>query len=110
MKHSRRYVAFGYKSEHTDTASGGEILHVHQAIHAGSATEVYSRLTKLLRQIINHQCEESREHAQPTSGKTGLARVGRPVDTNSGTTSHHSDSDAYGLLKVSGVPARQVSR
>ena len=124
LEPNKRYVAFGYKSNETDGPSGGGILHVHQAVHTGTETEIYSRLSNILRQIIKHQCKKTPGQAQPTSGlellkpkKVGQVAVSKHARKEGHHTSkgHHTSSDngngdGHGQLRVSGVPVKEISR
>ncbi len=115
MKHSKRYVAFGYKS---DGGMGEEVLHVHHAVLTqGTQTEVYTRLTRVLQRILNHQCKEkSKEHAEPVSGLKELSpvKVGERVGKdNDDFSSHHhggNTSEPYGQLKESSLPIKELGR
>lgn len=119
LKPNKRYVAFGYKSNETvdDDSSVGGVLYVHQAVHTGTETEIYSRLSNILRRIIKQQCETTPEQAQPTSGLEPLKpkKVGQVTVSKHLPKGHHSSNDkskgsVHDQLRVSGVLVKEISR
>ena len=112
----QRYVAFGYKSNITDDASGGgESLHVYQATHVRNETK--EDMTRLLRRIISHECKDPSEHApsitpglEPLTpdkvGKVVISKGGKKVDVSKHTSKDKKD---HNQLKVGGEPVPEIS-